>query len=203
MGDSCTSTAGAYDPDARTTPTKVAVSVDGGTPKTVTADVARQDVATLHPLAGEAHGFDLYLAPAEGSHRICVTALNVSYGSDRSSAAKRSTSTSRPRLPSPRSRPAGPVRRWRGWAVDPDTSTPIDVRLSVDGRAASTLDADTTGTSGSTYRGRQYSVYLPMTSGTHQICAVAVNAGYGTHNSPPACRSITLALSPLGSWRRR
>jgi hypothetical protein len=41
---------------------------------------------------------------------------------------------------------------------------------------------------------------MVLKSGTHKICAVGLNTLYGTHNSAPACTSITLALKPIGAF---
>jgi hypothetical protein len=69
----------AYDPD-RTAPIPVKVTVDGGAPRVVTADVVRRDVSAAHPGVGAAHGFDATVPATDGEHRVCVFAVNVGGG---------------------------------------------------------------------------------------------------------------------------
>jgi hypothetical protein len=71
----------AIDPDT-TGAIKVRVSVDGSTTKDVLADGARYDVAAANPGYGGGHGFATTLSAAPGTHRVCVTALNVGAGTD-------------------------------------------------------------------------------------------------------------------------
>ncbi|MEV5768703.1 fibronectin type III domain-containing protein [Micromonospora sp. NPDC052213] len=72
----------AADPDAPTTPTRVVIRVDGVWTREVLADLDRPDVATTYPKYGNAHGFDLTLPvnTTAGTHRVCATAINLSYG---------------------------------------------------------------------------------------------------------------------------
>ena len=190
----------AYDPDVPTTGLGVAIAVDGAKPMTVVADAPRPDVAQAHPSAGADHGFDVLLPAKEGTHRICVSALNVSYGSTLSLGCHTVVLDFTPAAAITSLTPGPTGLSVHGWAFDPDTGKPITARLTVDGGAATTITADHNGKSGSAYRGRQFNHYVALTSGTHKVCVVAVNVLYGTHNSSAVCRTVALALNPLGTY---
>jgi hypothetical protein len=70
-----------------------------------------------------------------------------------------------------------------GWASDADASTPLDIRVTVDGQARLTTTgsalAGATTTVASTEPAAAFSVEIPATLGTHQVCATAVNVGPG------------------------
>jgi hypothetical protein len=56
----------------------VRLSVNGGTPRTVVADQVRPDIGAAFPAYGSAHGFRVELEGlADGTHDVCVTALNA------------------------------------------------------------------------------------------------------------------------------
>jgi hypothetical protein len=187
----------AFDPDRPTDPLKVRVRVDNGTPTTLVANQPNQAVADAHPEAGPDHGFTTRLHLAEGSHNVCVTAQNLGYG-------HRSTLTCQ-KVALDFTPSAGLLRAFathtgawlKGWAFDPDTTDPIKVQITVDGAVVETVPAnqDVPG-----HRGHGFAVPVPVTSGQHTICAIGLNVLYGTHNSTPACRKLTFAFSPLGSY---
>jgi RHS repeat-associated protein len=68
----------AYDPDV-TAPVNVSITIDGGTPITQTADLARADAAIPDDY-GDNHGFALRTNATLGDHTICVTATDISGG---------------------------------------------------------------------------------------------------------------------------
>ncbi|MBE7187750.1 fibronectin type III domain-containing protein [Jatrophihabitans endophyticus] len=190
----------AFDPDALTTGLTVQIAVDGAAPTAVVADAPRADVAAAHPKAGADHGFDVTLPAAEGKHRICVTAVNVSYGSNAALGCGNVDLDFTPVAAITALTPGPTGLSVHGWAADPDTGKPISVRISVDGQAPKTVVADHNGKKGSSHRGRQFNDYYALTSGSHTICVVGLNVLYGTHNSKQVCRTTTLQLSPLGTY---
>jgi hypothetical protein len=79
----------AFDPGAPTTPLAIRAYVGGGhgVPYELgpIASLAREDVALSHRSAGPAHGFDAsFPVIASGRQRVCVYAIGVGEGSDRS-----------------------------------------------------------------------------------------------------------------------
>jgi hypothetical protein len=71
------------DGDAPTTPLSVRIDVDGSAIQTITAGVSRPDVGAAHPKFGSAHGYDVTVPASPTASRVCVTALNVGSGGDR------------------------------------------------------------------------------------------------------------------------
>ena len=74
--------------------------------------------------------------------------------------------------------------RVSGWTIDPDTTAPISVQITVDGVVAQTIpsalsrpDVENLYPGYGAYHG--YDRLIAMSAGSHQICATAVNVGVG------------------------
>nr|WP_249420023.1 S8 family serine peptidase [Rhabdothermincola salaria] len=93
--------------------------------------------------------------------------------------------------------------RVAGWALDPDTAASIDVHVYVDGRGYP-LRADRSRSDvGAAFPGygsaHGFSVSVPASGGSHQVCAYAINVGSGG-NSLLGCRTVVVPSgSPFGS----
>jgi hypothetical protein len=185
-----------FDPDAPTSALTATVTIDKKN-YSVVANGLRTDVAAKYPNTGKNHGFAKYFALAEGSHSVCVTIRNVSFGKDLTLGCRTVVLNFTPSGSLTALTATSTGATISGWASDPDTVKPITVRLSVDGRATSTLSA---AAKGATHSGHNYSAALSLRSGKHTVCAVAVNVLYGHTNSPASCRTITLALRPIGKF---
>ncbi|HZC72940.1 MAG TPA: fibronectin type III domain-containing protein [Jatrophihabitans sp.] len=185
-----------YDRSAPTVALNVTIKVDG-TAHSVLANVARADVARKHPVAGKNHGFVADYTVREGSHKVCVTAHDLGYGSDVTFPCRTGVLNFTPTATITALTAETTGATLRGWARDPDTKAPIDVSITADGHAVKTITA---GRAGKTHDGHNFLLYVPLKSGTHRVCAVGLNVVYGTHNSAPACRTITLALRPIGAF---
>jgi hypothetical protein len=83
----------------------------------------------------------------------------------------------------------------KGWAIDPDTTAPIKVRVTVDGVAK-----DVTADVARADIGSAYPAYGPnhgflttvsATPGTHQVCVTALNVGAGANTSFD-CQQVTV-----------
>lgn len=74
----------AADGDAPTSPLSVRIDVDGSAVQTVTANASRPDVGAVYPKFGSSHGYDVTVPAVPTASRVCVTALNVGSGSNRS-----------------------------------------------------------------------------------------------------------------------
>ena len=185
----------AFDRDAATSPLSVALRIDAGATTTLTANTSRPDVGKAYPGTGTTHGFDTTQTVAEGKHTVCVVVHNVGYGSDRSVPCRSIVVDFTPKASLAAATATTTGLTVKGWASDPDTTKAVSTHITLDGRAVATVTADK---KGSTHTGHNFSTAFPATSGKHTICAVAINLLYGTHNSTASCRSVTLALSPLG-----
>jgi hypothetical protein len=84
-----------------------------------------------------------------------------------------------------------------GWAQDPNVTTPVSVHFYIDGKMAGSVrtanarpDVDAL-----YHRGvaAGYSTTLPTTPGAHELCAYAINAGRGAHNTHLSCIRFTAA----------
>ena len=94
----------------------------------------------------------------------------------------------------------------RGWAADADTTSPINVKVTVDGAVVKTAAAalprpelatayPTVGTA------HGYDIPVRIPAGTHRVCVVGVNLGAGSDTST-GCASITVTASPMTATSR-
>jgi len=195
----------ALDPDT-TGPIQIYAFVDGVLTTIGTADRNRPDIAVAYPGFGPGHGFSFAVPLAAGSHQVCLYAINVGGGTVNPGLGCRQVSTENP----VGSFDGVAVRGFRGldatgWAVDPDTGSPIDVHVYVDGRFTGLGRAD---------RNRPdlgallpafgpnhgFSVSMSgIAGGTHQVCVYAINVGAGDTNPLLGCRSVVLpGGAPIG-----
>ncbi|MDT4922050.1 MAG: hypothetical protein QOI15_2952, partial [Pseudonocardiales bacterium] len=186
----------ALDNDKPTTALTVTATVDG-IPHILTANAPRPDIATQYPGAGPNHGFVATYKLAEGSHQVCVTVQNIGYGGNAKLPCQTRVLNFTPAAALTDVTATSTGLHVRGWAADPDTTQPISVALRVDGRLARTQAANQDGLG---HDGHAFAADMPVRSGTHKICAIGLNALYGTHDSAASCRTITLALKPLGAF---
>jgi len=185
-----------FDPDAATAAATALVKVDG-TVHQITAATDRPDIAKRYPTAGSKHGFAVAYTLAEGTHTVCVTVRNVQFGSDLVLPCRSVTLNFTPTARTTALLALRTGLRIKGWATDPDTTNAISVRVSLDGKTVRTVAA---ARPDKTHDGHGFRTDIVTHSGRHTVCAVALNALYGTHDSPAACASITLALNPLGAF---
>ena len=196
----------AIDPDT-TLPITVSVTVDGNTATTAAASAARPDVAAAYPGYGPDHGYNLTLPAAPGPHQVCVTANNVGAGTTSPQLGCRTVTV-------PTFLPIGSLdgAGWTGsalgvagWAIDPDTTLPITVSVSVDGHPATTATAGTARPDIARYYpaygpNHGYSLTVPAAPGPHQVCVTANNVGAGTVSPQLGCRTVNVPTStPIGS----
>ncbi|WP_375497460.1 fibronectin type III domain-containing protein [uncultured Jatrophihabitans sp.] len=187
----------AFDRDAVTTPLSVVLRIDS-TSITVTADRTRSEVAKQYPGVGSSHGFDITVTLPQGRHTICAVADNLGYGSDRSLGCRTVVVNFIPKASLAKPAVTSTGLSLTGWAYDPDTSKPVTTNILLDGRQIASITANR---KGRTYSGHNFKLAVRARSGRHTVCAVAVNLLYGTRNSTPACRTVTLALKPLGAFQ--
>jgi len=194
----------AFDQDDPSQPVSVRVTLDGRPVATVSADVARPDVDTAYGV-GATHGFDGTVPAAEGSHTVCVTAVDVGAGSDtdlgcRSARAHRHDPTAA--LESATVAAAGIA--VRGWAFDGDAVTAATtVVVQVDGRSVRTAVADVVRTDiGRTWGAGDrhgFALTVPGGAGRHTVCVVARNTGAGADRTASPCRTVNVpASAPVG-----
>jgi peptidoglycan/xylan/chitin deacetylase (PgdA/CDA1 family) len=81
-----------------------------------------------------------------------------------------------------------------GWATDPDTSDPITVQVTLDGKPVAEARADRPHPG--TGDGHGFSVDLPVASGEHEVCVIARNAGLGHTDVQLGCAKATPLPAP-------
>jgi peptidoglycan/xylan/chitin deacetylase (PgdA/CDA1 family) len=196
-----------FDPDEPTTSLRVHAYLDGRYAGEATADADRPDIGAFVPAAGNAHGYSFTVPASGGKHTACAYAINVGPGIQNPLLGCRSVYV-QPREPYGNVEgawyAAGSLRVG-GWAVDPDTTDPIDVHVYVDGRfqglgRADGARPDVDAAFGGVGPNHGYSLAVaPRAPGTHWICVYGINVGAGTFNPLIGCRGVTVASTPIGA----
>ncbi len=194
------------DPDT-SAPIDVHLYVDGVKATAVTANVARPDIAATFPGYGANHGFDITVPVGDGQHTVDVYAINVGNGGAVNPLLGR-------RIVNVSTLPFGNVEqalaqigqvRVAGWAMDPDTTAPIDVHVYVDGvkRGQATADLNRPDVAAAfPGRGAQhgFDVTVPVpTNGPHVIHVYGINVGTGSSNPLLGTKGVTTGGNPFGS----
>ncbi|MBO0925293.1 hypothetical protein J1G44_12480 [Cellulomonas sp. zg-ZUI199] len=197
--ESLTARGWVFDPDATGTAVPLTVTVDGVATE-ARADVHRPDVDAVFG-TGAHHGFSVRVPAAVGTHRVCVTAHKSAPGRDADLGCRTVTVTNN--LPTgfldSVTASASDVT-VKGWAIDPDTSAPIDVHVYV-GSAGHAVRADAprpdlAGFGKGPDHG--FSVTLPAAAGRQEVCVYAINATPGPNRSL-GCRTVTVVnRDPVG-----
>jgi hypothetical protein len=182
----------AIDPNT-SSPVDVHVYVDGGPFAVVNANSPRPDIGQAVPGYGPNHGFRADLALPSGTHTVCAYGINTGPGTNTTLGCKNVTLPSNPLGALDVVRTSGGGLRARGWALDPDKLGPISVHLYVQGGGAYPVTAGSSRADiGDAFPGygdnHGFIGTLPGTTGTHTVCAYAINQGPGA-NTPLGCKT--------------
>lgn len=198
----------AVDPDGPV-PVTIHVYVDGQFAVADTAGISRPDVGAAFPDLGSDHGFEIFTPAAPGSHEVCAFALNA-VGPGGNTLLGCRAAVAWPHTP------VGTVDYASflpgvsggmfvaGWAIDPDSPNPVDVRVLVDGVLARTGTAGyaraDVGAMFPAYGPRHgYVVALPeLSSGVHTVCVQVLDNGVGPASSL-GCRTVNASRSVFGA----
>ncbi len=174
----------ALDPDVAA-PVYLWVTVDQ-TGRYVYANVNRPDVAAVYPLYGASHGFSASIAAEPGTRRVCITASNIGAGSHASLGCRT--------VVVPGGSPVGNFEGMgaapggvsiAGWALDPDTSSPIYLWVTVDGVGryllANLPRPDLAPWFPDLGIEHGFAATIPTAPGVHTVCITAANVLYGSH----------------------
>lgn len=183
----------ALDPDTRD-PIQVHVYVDGKIATWQTADRARADIGAAFGL-GDAHGFAIQVPTSAGKHSVCLYLINTPNGPNPQLTCRDVTVTN--------AAPFGSIDavqgraggiRVAGWAIDPDTTTPVSVHVYVDGTAVRAISANATRADVERAYGRGaargFDAVVPTAAGAHQVCLYLINQPAGS-NPQLGCRQVT------------
>lgn len=182
----------ALDPDT-TASIQVHIYVDGvGTP--IVANKSRPDVAAAYG-KGDAHGFDVQLAASNGSHSVCLYAIDANGGPNTALGCSTVTVTNATPIGNLESvsTSAGQVV-FAGWALDPDTSDPIQVHAYVDGVGTPLVAAQSRADVAAAFGkgdAHGFSSAVSARAGSHQFCVYAINVPSGA-NLTLGCSTVVV-----------
>jgi hypothetical protein len=191
------------DPDT-TAPLDVHVYVNGGWGAAVKASGTRADVGAAYPGAGSAHGYQVTVPLRPGANDVCLYAINVGAGASNPEIGCRTLTLAVEPEGGVRATGGASAATVTGWAVDPETSAPIDVHVYVDDAWGAALTADKSRSDMATlYPGlgtrHGFSAKLPMSPGSHQVCVYAINVGQGTANPRIGCATVLIGVPAIGN----
>jgi hypothetical protein len=184
----------AIDPDT-TSPIQVHVYV-GSSGAALNASASRPDVGAAYPGYGSAHGFGATIAAPPGIHTVCAYGINVGGGGNSGLGCKSVLVPWGPPFGSfdvATGVPGGV--QVGGWAIDPDTASPIQVHVYVGSVGTALIASGNRPDVGGIYpaygSAHGFGTKVSAPSGTHLVCAYAINVGVGT-NSGLGCRVVTV-----------
>ena len=185
------------DPDAVATSLDVHVYIDGVGAGVTRADKSRPDVGAIHAGAGNAHGFDATFGIGGGRHEVCVFFINVGSGANTPACTTVQVPTGDPFGGIDSVTAAAGTVTTRGWAIDPDTTSPIDVHVYVDGRSVPTRADKDRPDVAAAYPGygrpHGFELVSTLAVGKHEICVYGINVGPGITNTSFGCRTVTVS----------
>jgi hypothetical protein len=173
--------------------------VDGAGAAITKADRSRPDVGRATG-KGDAHGFDYTFAATEGQHSVCAWAINVGKGDNTMLGCRTVTVSSyAPVGDFTTATGVDKAVSVSGWAVDPDTKSPIPVHIYIDSSGFPLVANKDSAAAVAKYpplgRAHGFSATLPAAPGSHNVCAWGINSGSGT-NTLISCKTV---LVPNGS----
>jgi hypothetical protein len=178
--------------------------VDGRARAVSTASLSRPDVGHAFPGYGDAHGFAATFAIGGGPHTVCAFGINVGLGANSTIGCRPFTTPTAPVGNVDAVTARYDTIRIRGWALDPNTTDPVAVRIYANGNAI----ASTTASTARPDIGTAFPAYGPnhgfdgsgikLANGRYQVCAYAINLGLGAANTTLGCRTVVTSGNPVG-----
>jgi hypothetical protein len=180
---------------------KVHVYVDGRPTAALSAAGSRPDVGRRYGM-GDNHGFSGSVRATSGAHQVCVYAIDGANPRIGCRAVRVSTNHL----------PIGSFDAVRssqgrilasGWALDPDTTSPIKVAAFVDGKATPAFTANASRPDiARTYRkgsNHGFNAAVKAFAGRHSVCLYAIDSTGGA-NRRIGCKTVdVLDHAPIGS----
>ena len=197
----------AIDPDM-TAPISIRLKYDSGFVRS-TANRERTDIGTATMQYGTAHGFDETLRLPAGTHTVCAMTNNVGKGKNTSLGCRT--------LPILAGDPIGGIESIsgrvggisvRGWALDPETSGTIGVRIKIGTDTYRLTAADRRDDVGSRYpaygASHGFAGDIDLPAGSYTVCVVANNVDAGANRFLGCPRVTVPGGDPYGaidSWQ--
>jgi hypothetical protein len=172
----------------------------------LTANLSRPDVGKAFAGYGDNHGFSASLPTTPGRHQVCLYAIDTTNAATHTDLGCR-TMTALSGLPygSLDTVTATPGHfSVGGWAIDPDTGSPVRVDAYVDNVGVSLTANLSRPDVGKAFAGygddHGFSASLPTTPGKHQVCLYAIDTTNSATHTDLGCRTMTaLSGSPYGA----
>ena len=186
----------AADGDAVGATVDIHVRVGASSWAVLRADQEYKPAIGLAPRGGMNHGWGGTIAAPPGTQQACAWAVNAGAGLNLPLGCRTVTVPGGPPIGAVGGAfgTAGGVGIW-GWALDPDTTAPINVHILVDNTwFAVVADAENPAVLSAypAYGGRHgFGRVLPVAPGEHRVCSYAVNTGVGV-NTTLACSTVTV-----------
>jgi hypothetical protein len=196
-GNAVTASGWAVDPDSASA-VETHLWVDGKFALSTVASATRSDITAPWNGYGAAHGWTASLDLTAGTHKICAYGINVGTGTNSQLGCTTTVVKHSPfgNLSSVTRRSDGLA--LYGWAIDPDTTGGVTVRILFDGKQVRLLGAVLSRADvGSAYPDygpkHGFSTLLHPGRGRHTVCARADNVtGTPGTASGLGCRTITI-----------
>ncbi len=177
--------------------------VDGQSVGTITANGDKPGLDAAFPGYGDNHDFAVNLTTLTGgTHTVCVAGVNVGAGGAGAKVCRVVTVPTGPPFGVIDSTTAVPNSfTVTGWMLDPDSISPIQVQVYVDGRLSTTVSASGIKAGlGSAFPGygddHDYTASVTsLPGGPHSVCVVGVNVGPGS-NSASICKTVVVPTGP-------
>lgn len=190
--------------DAETrSPIDVRVTIDGVEVARQTAGESRPDLAAYFPGMGTQHGYSFAVPAAPGYRDVCVYGVNVAQGSTDSLLGCRTVNVGVAPIGNVELLKAeGFQARVVGWALDGDTTDPIDLHVYVDGRFHSAVRADAPrpdvgAVHPASGPNHGFAFTVPLAAGRHQVCVYAINGLGGSGNPRLGCGDVVIAAGSV------
>jgi SpoIID/LytB domain protein len=179
----------------------VTIRIDvGGLSSNLAASGARPDVAAVYTSYGPNHGFDTTVAVPSGATQLCVVALNVGLGVNRTLGCWAVSANPGGSLDSVVRVPGG--LQIAGWALDPDTANPVDIAATAGSEVTFLTANGSRPDVGAAFPGygdqHGFAQVVPAAEGTYPMCITGFNIGAGA-NVNLGCRAVTVSFKPQGS----
>ncbi|MEO6503576.1 MAG: fibronectin type III domain-containing protein, partial [Jatrophihabitantaceae bacterium] len=180
----------------------VRIYLDGRYVANGTAATARPDLLTRYPANGQNHGFSIFTPTPAGTHQLCAYGMNVGAGT----VNTRFGCATVTRTSDPVGSGASIARvgvsdaiAVSGWALDPDTASPIKVQVTSDGLDKQQLSANLAAAGSVAAWPRYganhgYSATVSLDGFEHTVCIRALNVGAGK-DVAQGCKLITTSGS--------
>jgi hypothetical protein len=203
VGDQGVLAGWAIDPDT-TAPVTIHAYVNGVGVGAATAAASRPDVAATHSAAGPDHGFSVTVPLQPGPNDVCLYAINVPVAGTNPLLGCRVLTLQVDPVGNAEVITGGATSfTVEGWALDPETSAPIDVHVYVDGVGSGAFTADENRTDVAALYpdngpGHGFSFELTAAPGVHQVCVYAIGVLQGGQNPSLGCRTVNVGVPPIG-----